>query len=78
MEVLKGILKDAQGCRDGSGVQSACCSCRGPECSFQSPLGSSQPSITPVLKDLMPSSDTYKHCTHEVHIHADKTPKYIR
>ena len=40
-------------------VKSIGCSSRGPEFNSQHPHGGSQPSVTPVLGDLMPSFDTY-------------------
>jgi hypothetical protein len=43
--------------RDGSVVKSADYSFTGPEFSFQHPHRSWQPSLTPVLGDVMPSSD---------------------
>lgn len=46
---------------DGSEVKTTCCSCRGPRFSSQHPHGGSKPSVTPVLQNLVPSSDLFKH-----------------
>lgn len=41
-------------------VDSTGCSCRGPRFNFQHPHGDSPPSVTPVPRDLMPSSGIFE------------------
>lgn len=69
-----------RGRRDGSMVKRPCCSCNGMEFSSQNQYGSSRPSVTPVLRDSMLSSDLHRHqvCTWCIHIHADKTSIRIK
>jgi hypothetical protein len=51
----KQIKETNGGQRDNSAVKSTGCFSRGPGFNFQFPHGSSQVSITPVLRDLVPS-----------------------
>ena len=60
----KGFQNLRLGWRDGSVVTSTGCSSRGPGFSSQQPHGSSQPPVTPVPRDLMPSSGLCRYCTH--------------
>lgn len=64
------------GWSDGSVVKSTGCSLREPEFDSQQPHGDSQPSLTVISEDPMPSSDFLRHqalwrCT-------DKTPKHTK
>ena len=54
-------------------VKSTRCSSRACRSNSQHPYGSSQPSKTLVLGELMPSSGLQGHCMHMAHIHAIKT-----
>ena len=64
--------------RDSSAVKNTDCSFRGPGFNSQHPHDSSQPSITPVPRDLMPSCGLPQHCTHMAHRHANKTPIHTK
>lgn len=56
-------------------VMIARCSCRRPRFGSQHPYGGSQPSLSPVPTDLMPSSGLHGHQAHTwcTHMHASKT-----
>lgn len=51
-------------------VGSTVCSSKGPRFRSQHSHSSSQMSVTPVQRDLMPPSGLCWHCTHMVHLHA--------
>lgn len=53
-----------RGWRDDAMLKSIGCSCRGLRFESHYPHDSSQPSITSVPRDLTPSSDLYRNCTH--------------
>lgn len=52
------------GAREMAHIKSMCCSYRGPQFSCQHTSVPSQPPITKDPKDLTPSSDLYRNCTH--------------
>ena len=62
--VFEGIKLMNRDWRDGSGVKSTGCSYRGPRFNSLHPHGGSQPSITPVPGDPMPSSNLQGHQAH--------------
>jgi hypothetical protein len=66
---VKKIKQDAG---DGSVVKSTDHPSRGSGFGFHHPHGGSQPSVTPVPKDLIPSSDLQGYCTQVVHTPACK------
>ena len=59
-----------QSSRGGSAVKHTRYSSSGPRFGSKHPHGSSQPPITPVPGDPMPSSGLLEHCTQVVHIQA--------
>lgn len=61
--------------KDGSTVKSTCCSFRVPVFISQHPHGASQPSVTPVSGDPIPSSDFHRHqaCVWHIYIHGSRT-----
>ena len=67
-------ISNQRGRRDGSIAKCTCCSRGLPRFTFQHPHGGSQESGTPVLGNLIPSSDFLGHqaCMWHTHIHAGK------
>lgn len=57
---LVPLFKSTRGCRGGLETKHICCSCRGLGLGFQHPLGSSQLSVTPLPRDLVPFSNAYR------------------
>ena len=68
------------GWREGSMVKSVCCFPRRSGLSFQHPHINVQTSLSPVLGDLMTSSDLWGQQVYmwSIHTGADKIPKYIK
>ena len=67
----KPCLKMEKCWRDVIMIRSTGYSCRGHTFNFQHTHDGSQPSVTPVPRDLVPSSVLCRYCTHMLHIHAD-------
>lgn len=65
---------NSQDWTDSSAATSACCFCRGPQFESLHTHGASQPAITPVPMDLVPSSGLcgYPACMWYTYVHADK------
>lgn len=62
----------SKNCRDGSAVKIPGCSHQGPGFKCQPPHGHPQPPVTPVPRNLMPSSDLWEYQAHTwyIYIHA--------